>query len=117
MTLFNIRKEDLDMLKRKIDRYLADWSNEQDRNSDLNIACRKRNRGCVINPWHTPGFTMPITFSHFLHLLVLASFLMEYAFPSSPCQNRLPFPDISWRDHASLLGLHADCRVPEACLA
>ena len=40
MTLFNIRKEDLDMLKRKIDRYLADWSNEQDRNSDLNIACR-----------------------------------------------------------------------------
>lgn len=50
MTLFNIRKEDLDMLKRKIDRYLADWSNEQDRNSDLNIAWRKRNRGCVINP-------------------------------------------------------------------
>ena len=49
MTLFNIRKEDLDMLKRKIDRYLADWSNEQDRNSDLNIACRKRNRGCVIS--------------------------------------------------------------------
>ncbi len=50
MTPFYIRKEDLDMLKRKIDRYLADWSNEQDRNSDLNIACRKRNRGCVINP-------------------------------------------------------------------
>ena len=37
MTPFYIRKEDLDMLKRKIDRYLADWSNEQDRNSDLNI--------------------------------------------------------------------------------
>ena len=31
------------MLKRKIDRYLADWSNEQDRNSDLNIACRIKN--------------------------------------------------------------------------
>ena len=45
MTLFNIRKEDLDMLKRKIDRYLADWSNEQDRNSDLNIACRKKTEG------------------------------------------------------------------------
>ena len=45
MTLFNIRKEDLDMLKRKIDRYLADWSNEQDRNSDLNIACRIKTEG------------------------------------------------------------------------
>ena len=45
MTLFNIRKEDLDMLKRQIDRYLADWSNEQDRNSDLNIACRKKTEG------------------------------------------------------------------------
>ena len=29
---------------------MGDWSNEQDRNSDLNIACRKRNRGCVIRP-------------------------------------------------------------------
>ena len=46
MTPFNIRKEDLDMLKRKIDRYLADWSNEQDRNLDLNIACRKKPRVC-----------------------------------------------------------------------
>lgn len=46
MAPFNIRKEDLDMLKRKIDRYLADWSNEQDRNSDLNIACRKKTRVC-----------------------------------------------------------------------
>lgn len=45
MTPFYIRKEDLDMLKRKIDRYLADWSNEQDRNSDLNIACRKKTEG------------------------------------------------------------------------
>lgn len=45
MTPFNIRKEDLDMLKRKIDRYLADWPNEQDRNSDLNIACRKETEG------------------------------------------------------------------------
>ena len=43
MTPFYIRNEGLDMLKRKIDRYLADWSNEQDRNSDFNIACRKRN--------------------------------------------------------------------------
>lgn len=33
------------MLKRKIDRYLADWSNEQDRNSDLNIAWRKETEG------------------------------------------------------------------------
>lgn len=45
MTPFYIRNEDLDMLKRKIDRYLADWSNEQDRNSDLNIACRKKTEG------------------------------------------------------------------------
>ena len=45
MTPFYIRKEDLDMLKRKIDKYLADWSNEQDRNSDLNIACRKKTEG------------------------------------------------------------------------
>lgn len=45
MNPFYIRKEDLDMLKRKIDRYLADWSNEQDRNSDLNIACRKKTEG------------------------------------------------------------------------
>ena len=45
MTPFYIRKEDLDMFKRKIDRYLADWSNEQDRNSDLNIACRKKTEG------------------------------------------------------------------------
>ena len=62
-------------------------------------------------------YTKPITFSRFPHLPVLASFLMEYASPSSPCQNRLPFPDISWRDYASLPDLHADYRVPAACLA
>lgn len=29
----------------------------------------------------------------------------------------ITIPDTSWRDHVSLLGLHADYKVPEACLA
>lgn len=29
----------------------------------------------------------------------------------------ITIPDISWRDYASLLGLHADYRVPAVCLA
>ena len=35
---------------------------------------------CLISPWHTLSFTKPITFSRFLHLQVLTSFLMEFAF-------------------------------------